>query len=389
MKKYFQKIHLWIGLATGLIFFLVCLSVALLSFTEEILLLVNKEHLYVPKQKLPRAKVEDVIANYEKIYPKENIFLINTYAQSNRSYDFFSAIKSGKKDEKGNDIFEGYKMVYANLYTSKIIRVDKGTLETIVILVQLHVNLFAGKIGNYIVKIATIIFFIQLVAGLYLWFPKTTNARRTAFLIKIEGSKKRFNYDLHRTLGFYTSIVLLIVTISGLLMAWNFLKATLVNALGGKSELLEQEAPPQPPRQYNLMDYSYELIFKKLKAERPKDQQFTFFLPESDTITVIKGNTGERPSFLNFETGNYFQFNRYTGQATGGNELKYYRKNSEINAGLLLIHMGFWGGLTTKIITFICGILGASLPITGFLIWFGRKRKFSKKKFAKTPLFVE
>jgi uncharacterized iron-regulated membrane protein len=375
MKKYIRQIHLWIGLVTGLIFFLVSLSGALLSFTEEALNIVNNKYLHVPEQNLPRAKVEDVINNYEKAYPKENVFLVNTYAQKNRTYDFFSAVKSGKKDADGNDIFEGYKMVYANPYTSEIIRVDKGTLETIVILVQLHVNLFAGKIGNYIIKIATIIFLIEIIAGLYLWWPRTENAKRTAFKIKRDGSKKRFNYDLHRTLGFYTSAVLLVLTITGLIMAWPFLKGPLVNSLGGKSELLEHESPPQPPRQFGKRDYSYNAIFEKLRIERPDAQQFTFFLPASDTITVINGNTGVRPSFLNFETGNYFQFNRYDGQPTGGTELKYYRKNAEVSAGLLLIHMGFWGGMTTKILTFIAGMIGASLPITGFLIWRGRRKK--------------
>ena len=385
MKKIVRKIHLVIGLTTGLIFFLVSLSGALLSFTEEALNIVNRDYLYVPEQNLPRAKVEDVVGNYEKAYPRENIFLINTYTQHNRTYDFFSAVKSGKKDDKGNDIFEGYKMVYANPYTSQIIRVDKGTLETIIILVQLHVNLFAGKTGNYIIKISTIIFLFELIAGLYLWWPRTENARRTAFKIKREGGRKRFNYDLHRTLGFYTSAVLLVLTITGLIMAWPFLKGPLVNSLGGKAELLEQESPPQPPRQFDKPDYSYNKIFDRLCADRPSARQITFFLPESDTITVINGSTGVRPSFLNFETGTYFQFNRYTGEPTGGDDLTYYQRNAEVSAGLLLIHMGFWGGITTKILTFICGIIGASLPITGFLIWQGRRKKERRLSSTNSP----
>jgi uncharacterized iron-regulated membrane protein len=382
MKKYIRNLHLWIGLATGLVFFLVSLSGALLSFTEEALLIVNKEYLYVPEQNRPRAKVEEVIANYEKAYPKEHVFLINTYTQANRTYDFFSAVKSGKKDADGNDIFEGYKMVYANPYTSEIIRVDKGTLETIVILVQLHVNLLAGSTGNYIIKIATVIFLIELIAGLYLWWPRTSNARRTAFKIKRSGNRKRFQYDLHRTLGFYTSVVLLVLTVTGLIMAWPFLKGPLVNVLGGKAELLAQEAPPQPPRQSGKPDYSCNGIFNRLRIERPDARQITFFVPESDTVTVINGTTGVRPSFLNFETGTYFQFNRYTGEPTGGEDLQYYLRNAEISAGLLLIHMGFWGGITTKVLTFICGMIGASLPITGFLIWRGRRKQKQNPKIA-------
>lgn len=375
MKKIIRQLHLWVGLATGLVFFIVCLSGALLSFTEEALNIVNKKYLHVAPQDRPRARVEDVIQNYEKVFPLENVFIINTYSESNRSYDFFSAVKSGKKDKKGRDIFEGYKMVYANPYTSEIIRVDKGTLEIIIILVQIHVNLLFGNTGNTIIKICTLIFFLQLASGLWLWFPRSKNEKRTAYKIKTDGSKKRLNYDLHRTLGFYSSGVLLVLVITGLIMAWDFIKAPIVDALGGKSELLEIEHPPQPPVQLNTSDYSYSKIFDQLLAERQDSKQITFFLPRSDTITVLNGTTGNRSSFLNFETGNYFQFNRYTGQPTGGEEVKYYSRNSEIQAATLLIHMGFWGGITTKVLTFLFGIVGASLPISGFFIWWGKRKK--------------
>ncbi len=79
--------------------------------------------------------------------------------------------------------------------------------------------------------------------------------------------------------------------------------------------------------------------------------------------------------FLNFEAGRYFQFNRYTGRKADGEDMQYYDRNNEIQAANLLIHMGFWGGLPTKILTFLAGIIGASLPVTGFIIWLKRGRK--------------
>ena len=43
--------------------------------------------------------------------------------------------------------------------------------------------------------------------------------------------------------------------------------------------------------------------------------------------------------------------------------------------------MGFWGGITTKISTFVFGIVGCSLPIIGFMIWWGRRRNPQKNSF--------
>ena len=39
------------------------------------------------------------------------------------------------------------------------------------------------------------------------------------------------------------------------------------------------------------------------------------------------------------------------------------------------IHVGAIGGILGKIIAFIASLVIASLPLTGFLIWWGRKKK--------------
>jgi len=39
------------------------------------------------------------------------------------------------------------------------------------------------------------------------------------------------------------------------------------------------------------------------------------------------------------------------------------------------IHVGSIFGLPTKIIAFIVSLLCASLPVTGFMIWYGRNKK--------------
>lgn len=41
------------------------------------------------------------------------------------------------------------------------------------------------------------------------------------------------------------------------------------------------------------------------------------------------------------------------------------------------LHVGSWGGMTTKIITFIASLIGASLPITGYYLYF--KKRGGKK----------
>lgn len=368
IKKPFRIIHLWLGLLSGIVIVLVCLSGAFIAFTEEALSFVNRDYLYVANQATPKAKIDNVIKNYQSQYPKEKLFLINAYRQENRTYDFFSAIQ---KEDKS---FGGYKMVYADPYSGKIIRIDKGTLELIVSLVFCHTSLFLGEVGEYIIQFATLFFLIQIISGLVLWYPTTRNALKSVFKIKTDSSKKRLNYDLHRIPAFYASLALLVLVCTGLFMAWDFVKYPVTDLVGGNSNYLEEKIQ-MPKRELNKADISFDYLFDKLKKQRPEANQFTFFMPDSDTATVLQGKTHANISFLNFEVGELFQFNRYNGHEAGGDEIKYIHKNNRILSMVLFIHMGFWGGLPTKIITFIVGLIGASLPVTGFFIWWGRKRK--------------
>lgn len=55
--------------------------------------------------------------------------------------------------------------------------------------------------------------------------------------------------------------------------------------------------------------------------------------------------------------------------------LKLVPKGSELMQLFHVIHIGSWGGMLTKIITFIISLIGASLPVTGYLLYFRRKYK--------------
>lgn len=71
--------------------------------------------------------------------------------------------------------------------------------------------------------------------------------------------------------------------------------------------------------------------------------------------------------------GHDITLNRYTGNEIEMPEiLENHEKIEHTNFDL---HVGYWGGYIGKTITFIVGIICSSLPITGVLIWWGRRNK--------------
>src|SRR5690606_5921797 len=82
------------------------------------------------------------------------------------------------------------------------------------------------SIGRPIVGVATIIFLILSITGIVLWFPNKKLKKlkwknlKPGFKIAWRAKWKRINHDLHVTLGFYTAVFLIIMSLTGLF--WSF-----------------------------------------------------------------------------------------------------------------------------------------------------------------------
>ncbi len=69
-------------------------------------------------------------------------------------------------------------------------------------------------------------------------------------------------------------------------------------------------------------------------------------------------------------------YDRYSGQKIEVNpKIIQHEKTENV---VWQLHMGQWWGQIGKLSTFLAGLVATSLPITGFLIWWGRRKK--KKK---------
>jgi len=84
---------------------------------------------------------------------------------------------------------------------------------------QVHATLMAGRAGKTIVGISTLVSLPLAISGLVLWWPRGRWSH--ALTLKWRGPWKRVNYDLHSTVGFYSSLVLLLLAASGAVIAYD------------------------------------------------------------------------------------------------------------------------------------------------------------------------
>lgn len=104
----------------------------------------------------------------------------------------------------------------------------------------------------------------------------------------------------------------------------------------------------------------------------------------TDPIEVV---VNHRPG--TYYKADYFHYDQYTGQnlkAAGSWDGKFSEANlaDKIARMNYDIHVGTVLGLPGKILAFFASLIAASLPVTGFMIWWGRRNKTMNKMLGQS-----
>lgn len=274
-----------------------------------------------------------------------------------------------------------YWAVYLNPYTGQVLKTNNTENEFFRFILRGHMYLWLPQsVGKVVVATCMVIFSIIVVSGLILWWPRNKNARKSSYTVKLDASPKRLNYDLHKVLGFYASWVLVFIIATG--SAWAFesvMKAEYWLFSGGK----ERPAPPKFISS-NQGDSTARPVLDKILQNAtqnyPGIEHYQVRLPDSDSASVNV--------IMYLEVGKYtpadnLYYNQYTAERFKAKNWGLYKDanaGEKANRMTYDIHTGGIGGLTGRTLVFFTGLIAASLPITGFYIWWGKKRKKKKKK---------
>ncbi|WP_281234641.1 PepSY-associated TM helix domain-containing protein [Flavobacterium gelatinilyticum] len=377
-KNFIKKVHLWLGLSSGLIVIILGITGCLYAFEEELRPIVH-DYYYVDQvksQKLPISRLLEIAQEKnKKINPNQILSGCRTISDDKRTVIiwFFEEL-----DKDAVWYWNRYQSTYFYMdpYTGNIEEIEDYNFEFFVFIRMLHQTLCLNStIGDPIVGTATIIFIISLITGLVLWWPKNKQAAKQRFWFRWKNTTqwKRKNYDLHNIMGFYMMIFALILALTGLVWAFEcYDKGVQWLFNGGKT--YEREKIVSDTSQYNQNNPA-DKIYAATKQLEPNAKSYYLFLPKADdSLAVFQ-------TFVRYE--NRFndvsmQFDRYTAKPlkiTTYDDKNNGEKFRFINYDL---HVGSILGFPGKVLAFFASLVCASLPVTGFLIWWGRNNK--KKK---------
>lgn len=384
MRKIINKIHLILGLTSGIVVFIVSLTGCLYVFEEEIRNITQAKYLYVIPESKEKIGVNKVIDTVEKLFPREKITQVRWKTAPE------STIMVRTKSNK---------MISIHPYSGEIIGTRDMETDFLNVVEHIHTSLLLGDVGSEIIKWNVLIFFILLMTGIVLWFPKNVKFLKQAFTVKWSAKWKKVNYDFHSVYGFYMSWILLFVALTGIWWVFDSVKDFVYWATNSKQTYKEKVVSEVPkslpsnsiqkvnlnPNQSNSFSNEKMVEMKSLiqqcylhAAKQGKGFNQVFITLPQDSLATIRVLFRYPYTSLVRNQSNFY-YDQYSGKLLRADLYQNYSAGDKIRNSNYDLHTGRMFGILGKILAFLASLFATSLPITGFLIWYNKRSHKMKK----------
>ncbi len=363
------KIHLWLGLATGFVVFIIALTGAIYCFAPELQdLQPYRTVQQMDKNLLPPSQLKRIAENQVPNKLPQRIY----YDDRDKAV----MVLFSKKDEYNYSVF-------INPYSGKVLKVRNNDKDFLSVVLQIHRTLLIPY-GHEIIRWSTVIFLILLISGIILWWPKNRRTAKHGFLVKWKASPKRLNYDLHKVLGFYASWIVIFTALTGLMFAFESF-AEFTYKLTGSDRSIVQKKPPVSDTTSNIINEipPIDLVWKIVEPDlHHKYASAMFVLPTTKNGPLLLRANPEKGTLYKTD---FRYFDQFSGKEISGAYVWGQYKDARTVADNIKrmnydIHTGAIFGLPGRIVLFFAALIVASLPLTGFYFWWGKKRKAKLKK---------
>ncbi|MCC2981181.1 PepSY-associated TM helix domain-containing protein [Sphingomonas sp. IC4-52] len=250
-------------------------------------------------------------------------------------------------------------MVWFSADGSHILRAEPWGGYLMSWLYQLHMQLLAGDVGHQIVGWSGVAMLLLLLSGLFAWWPR--GSWRKALAFKRDAAPIRRLRDIHKLFGVWSMMLLLILVATGVLLA---LPAV-------TQALLAPTAVPAPVSANRGGEGRTVSIARALAAAQRA-------LPDGRLVFVDVPVDGNAPIRARYQVpgdphsrfpGSFVFVDRRAGHVLAVHDVR----RSNLGAAVLLwvrtLHDGTIGGMATRVLAVLLGLVPAILFVTGLLHW--------------------
>lgn len=403
MRKIFRNIHLWLSVPFGILITLICFSGAALVFEKEVMELCHRELYFVKKVEAAPLPMEQLMTKVAATLPDSvSVTGVNISSDPERAYQVTLSKPrraSMYVDQYTGEIMGKYERAP---FFNFMFRMHRWLLDSM----KQDGGIFWGKM---IVGTSTLMFVFVLISGIVVWWPRTRKALKNSLKIVANKGWRRFWYDLHVAGGMYALVFLLAMALTGLTWSFQWYRtgfyktfgvevqpsmghgnaAANATAKGGKREKSPEGRSGRHGNRGEKPEGRGEHSESREGRKRSPYtnwqqvyEQLAEANPDYKLISVSDGSASVAlPRFGNQRGTDRYKFNPRNGEITETTLYKDLDNSGKIRGWIYSVHVGSWGGMLTRILTFIAALVGASLPLTGYYLWIRRlmKRKIKRE----------
>ncbi len=373
-------LHLAAGLTAGLVIALMAFTGLCMSFQPQILAWADRDAArVVPPAVTTRLPVADLLSRVREDWPDAKPSALTVYA------DPASAVTIAL----GRD-----GLVYANPYTGDSVEPPSKKLRAFFDFI-LRVHRWLGgeeqatrKITGHITGAACAVFLGLCVTGLTLWWPRQWTARvlRPSLWFVRGATGRARDWNWHNVFGFWSLPLLIVITTTGLLMAYKPLADLLYKAPPAPVITRPEGARPLAPAALIALAQTTVPAWEQitLRLGNPRRPAPATPQPLNSDLSTLNSQPSTPPiTLLIRETGSLspvprqLVVNPFTGEILRNESLSNYPLARALRMLAKPVHTGEAGGLVGAILGALATLGALVLVYTGFaLSW---RRFFTKR----------
>jgi len=384
-RKFWLKIHLYLGMFAGAVFVLIGLTGSLLAFEFPLDEWLNPKLMTVSidKENKSYLPLDTIVASGLKALPADSkAGAIGFPRHPGLAFELWFEQPSPKADHSENH--QLFINPYSGEVTGQRLKVDfergwRGPLIDVIL--RLHYSLAMGSTGMTTLGFIGLALLFSALTGLILWWPSSCKLRK-ALTIKRNASPERLNFDLHKTFGFYTSVILLFLILSGVYLIFPKYGRGLVGVFSSVTEpfpIYQSVAPKGNKTPISLAEV------KAITDARFPDGEYRFIGFPEDELGVYHVGKPANDEINQRSPYRRLWIDQYSGK------IIHERERGSRSAGdifvewLYPLHTGEAFGFTGQLIILISGLVPLMLYVTGMIRWQQKRRARKIREKAITP----
>lgn len=354
-------LHKWFGLVAGLFLLMLSVTGVMLVFNEEIDTFTNQEVVLVEEGGV-RLPTEELVKVLVELHPEASLGSTFLYPGApNR------AVMTELTIEKVR------WWVYQNPATGAILGERERNSTFMKEVLHLHEHLTLGNSGHVVLLLVGISLLGLVLTGVWYY-------RKSLFSVFKVGVRNKnaflINSDLHKLVGVSSFVFLFVMAATGVFMHWE------------KVERMLGEAPaaaPTPAVEVQAPDYGALPLESSVKAAAAALEGFVpavIKYPKSADGNVVVAGVRPESNVLLGKFPTSVEVSPATGEVVKIEHLE--DRDLEANAEMAMeqIHFGHFGGLFIQLLYGLGGIGLSTMTITGFVLWWKKRRPKKKAKKA-------